>query len=155
LEFLSESQLEEKGYCKGIIWKISSHLFAVSEFIFKAAANSPSVALKENRIKDLAGNYIIIKHNESEYSHLYHLLKGSCKVKVGDVVKRDQEIGKVGFSGASTVYSHLHYQLLDGIDILNSNELPIKFSNVILWHGTKKKSYDEIVVNTGDIIEKE
>lgn len=110
------------------------------------------VALKENRIKDLAGNYIIIKHNEAEYSHLYHLLKGSCKVKVGDIVKRDQEIAQVGFSGASTVYSHLHYQLLDGIDILNSNELPIKFSNVMLWQGTKKKTFDEIVVNTGDII---
>jgi len=109
-------------------------------------------ALKENRIKDLAGNYVIIKHNEAEYSHLYHLLKGSCKVKVGDVVKRDQEIAQVGFSGASTVYSHLHYQLLDGIDILNSNELPIKFSNVILWQGSEKCLHEEIVINTGDII---
>ncbi|MHA1482875.1 MAG: hypothetical protein ACTSQA_05520 [Candidatus Heimdallarchaeaceae archaeon] len=33
-----------------------------------------AAALKENRVKDLAGNYIIIKHNDSEFSHLYHLL---------------------------------------------------------------------------------
>ena len=47
-------------------------------------------AILENRIKDLLGNYIVIKHNEKEYSHLDHLLKGSCKVKLGDFVKRDQ-----------------------------------------------------------------
>ena len=111
-------------------------------------------ALKENRIKELVGNYIIIRHNENEYSHLYHLLKGSSKVKVGDLVKRDQEVAKIGFSGASNVYSHLHYQLLDGVDIFNSNELPIKFSNVILWQGSEKKIYEEIVINTGDIIKR-
>jgi hypothetical protein len=113
-----------------------------------------NAAIQENRIKDLAGNYIIIKHNDSEYSHLYHLLKGSCKVKVGDKVSRDQEIAKVGFSGASTVYSHLHYQLLNGKDIMNSMELPVRFSNVILWQGSKKKSFDEIIINTGDIIKR-
>jgi hypothetical protein len=111
-----------------------------------------AAALKDNRIKELLGNYIVIKHNESEYSHLCHHLNGSCKVKLGDVVKRDQEIAKVGFSGASTVYSHLHYQLLDGSDILDAKELPVKFSNVILWQGSKKRLYDELVINTGDII---
>jgi hypothetical protein len=111
-------------------------------------------ALAENRIKDLAGNYIVIKHNESEFSHLFHLLKGSCKVKSGDFVKRDEEIAKVGFSGASTVYSHLHYQLLDGNDLLNSKELPIKFSNVILCQGSEKISYNEFVLNTGDIFQR-
>ncbi|MHA1185348.1 MAG: M23 family metallopeptidase [Candidatus Heimdallarchaeota archaeon] len=110
-------------------------------------------AFKENRIKEVAGNYIIIKHNETEYSHLFHNLKGSCKVKLGDVVKRDQEIAKVGFSGAATVYSHLHYQFLDGCDFLTAKELPVKFSNVILWQGSEKRSYDELVINTGDIIE--
>lgn len=111
-----------------------------------------NAAVMENRIKDLAGNYIVIKHNESEYSHLFHLLKGSSKVKVGDKVERGQEIAKVGFSGASTVYSHLHYQLLNGNDMLNSMELPVIFSNIILWQGTKKKSFDKLVINTGDIV---
>jgi murein DD-endopeptidase MepM/ murein hydrolase activator NlpD len=111
-------------------------------------------AITEKRIKDLAGNYIVIKHNEAEYSHLYHLLKGSCMVKLGDFVKRNQEIAKVGFSGASTVYSHLHYQLLDGSDVLNSKELPVKFSNILLWQGSEKKKYDEVVINTGDIFQK-
>lgn len=111
-------------------------------------------ALANNKIKELAGNYIVIKHNENEYSHLNHLLKGSCMVKRGDIVKRDQEIAKVGFSGASTIYSHLHYQLLDGIDMLNAGELPVKFSHVIVWKGSENKSYKEVVINTGDIIQR-
>ena len=89
-----------------------------------------TTAMEENRIKELAGNYIVIKHNEKEYSHLYHLLKGSCKIKLGDFVKEGQEISKVGFSGSSNVYSHLHYQLLDGSDFLSAKELPAKFSNI-------------------------
>jgi hypothetical protein len=111
-------------------------------------------ALANNKIKELAGNYIVIKHNNTEYSHLVHLLKGSCLVKQGDYVKRDQEIAKVGFSGASTIYSHLHYQLLDGKDMLKARELPVKFSDVIVWKGSEKKIYIEVAINTGDIIQR-
>ncbi len=112
-----------------------------------------TTAMGEKRVKEVAGNYIVIKHNEREYSHLYHLLKGSCKVKVGDHVKREQEIAKVGFSGASNVYSHLHYQFLNGSDMLTAKELPVKFSNVLLWQGSEKKLYEELVINTGDIFQ--
>ncbi len=112
-------------------------------------------AMEDRKEIELAGNYIVIKHNKTEYSHLYHLLKGSCIVKEGDFVKRNQEIAKVGFSGASNVYSHLHYQFLDGQDILNAHELPVKFSNVILWQGAEKKMCDELVLNTGDIFQQE
>ncbi len=48
------------------------------------------------------------KHNENEFSHLYHLLKCSCRVKVGEKVETGQEIAKIGFSGSATTYSHLH-----------------------------------------------
>jgi hypothetical protein len=112
-----------------------------------------TTAMGEQRVKELAGNYIVIKHNEREYSHLYHLLKGSCKVKVGDQVTREQEIAKVGFSGASNVYSHLHYQLLDGKDFLTAKELPAEFSNVWLWYGSHGEYFQKLAVNTGDIFE--
>ena len=112
-----------------------------------------TTAMEKNKIKELAGNYIVLKHNETEYSHLYHLLKGSSKVNRGDFVTAGQEIAKVGFSGSSNVYSHLHYQLLDGSDFLIAKELPVKFSNILLWQGTKKKLYDELVINTGDIFQ--
>lgn len=109
-------------------------------------------AMAEGKVKEIAGNFIVIKHNESEYSHLYHLLKGSCMVYEGEFVKEGQEIAKVGFSGASNVYSHLHYQFLDGTDILNSHELPPKFSNVHLWQGKEKKLFNELIIDTGDIV---
>ncbi len=112
-----------------------------------------TAAILENRITELAGNYIVIKHNETEFSHFFHLLKESCIVKIGEFVSEGQEIAKVGFSGASTVYSHLHYQLLDGSDMLNSKELPVKFSNILLCQGSEKKKYDELVINTGDIFQ--
>ncbi len=59
------------------------------------------------------GQHIVIRHDSvpnygtlySSYSHLSNRL-----VKVGDVVKRDQQIGKVGSTGNSTT-SHIHFQI--------------------------------------------
>jgi hypothetical protein len=109
-------------------------------------------AIADDRIQELAGNYVIIKHNESEYSHLYHLLKGSIVVSTGDKVTRGQKLGAIGFSGASTTYSHLHYQLMSGKDFLAENPLPFKFSDVVLVCGSKEKNYTELLIDTGDIV---
>ena len=109
-------------------------------------------AIAEDRIKELAGNYVIIKHNEREYSHLYHLEQGSLVVSHGNRVVRGQKIGKIGFSGASTTYSHLHYQLMDGIDFLGDNPIPFKFSNITLMCGKLEKDYEELSLDTGDIM---
>ncbi len=112
-------------------------------------------AVAENRVKDLAGNYIVLKHNESEYSHLFHLLKDGVSVSVGDHVSRGQRIAKIGFSGASTTYSHLHYQLLDGADFLKANPLPCRFSDVLLLNGKDAIRYKIAAIDTGDIIYRE
>ena len=109
-------------------------------------------AIQEGRVADLAGNYVVIKHNESEYSHLFHLLKDSVEVSVGETVGRNQRIAKIGFSGASTTYSHLHYQLLDGANFLRANPLPCRFSDVVLLHGKEAIRYDLASIDTGDII---
>lgn len=112
-------------------------------------------AIAENRVKDLAGNYVVIKHNESEYSHLFHLLKKGIEVSLGESVSRGQRIAKIGFSGASTTYSHLHYQLLDGVDFLNANPLPCRFSDVLLLNGKEAIRYETASIDTGDIIYQE
>lgn len=109
-------------------------------------------AIAEDRIKELAGNYVIIKHNDREFSHLYHLEKESIIVSQGDNVVRGQKIGAIGFSGASTTYSHLHYQLMTGTDFLTSNPLPFKFSDIFLLCGDKEIKYSELSIDTGDII---
>ena len=109
-------------------------------------------AVADNQVQTLAGNYIVIKHNESEYSHLFHLLKHSINVSIGDQVSRGQKIAKIGFSGASTTYSHLHYQLLDGADFLRANPLPCRFSDVSILNGEKVIRYESACIDTGDII---
>lgn len=109
-------------------------------------------AIQQRRLKDMAGNLVVIKHNASEYSHLFHLLKGSIVVKKGQRVRRGDLLGKIGFSGAATTYVHLHYQLMDGQDPLNSRPLPFRFSNVTLVQGDHLRQYKMAMVDTGDFI---
>ena len=109
-------------------------------------------AIQEERVEDIAGNYVVIKHNEFEFSHLFHLLKDSVKVSVGDIVMKNQIIAKIGFSGAATTYSHLHYQLMDGEVFLKDNPLPCQFSDVLLLKGKEKVRFEITTIDTGDII---
>jgi murein DD-endopeptidase MepM/ murein hydrolase activator NlpD len=94
---------------------------------------------------------VVIRHNESEFSHLFHLLKDSVKPSVGDTVSRNQTIAKIGFSGAATLYSHLHYQLMDGEDFLRANPLPCQFSDVSFIRGKERTRFDRTGIDTGDI----
>jgi murein DD-endopeptidase MepM/ murein hydrolase activator NlpD len=75
------------------------------------------------------GNYIIINHNNGEFSFYGHLSEGSIRVKVGDEVKKKEIIGKVGNTGHSTE-PHLHFHLMDSKDFLEANGLPLMFENV-------------------------
>lgn len=104
--------------------------------------------LKAN--KDLfPGNCVVIDHLNGEYSFLVHLKKGSVMVREGDMVTQGQPVGQVGNSGSS-MYPHLHYQLSDGPDYINSNGLPVYFYNYILISGDKK--IERGYLHTGNII---
>jgi hypothetical protein len=109
-------------------------------------------AVREGRVQDLAGNYVIIQHAEKEFSHLFHLLKGSISITVGEEVKAGQQVGLVGFSGAATTYSHLHYQFMDGPDFLKDQALPCKFTDVKLIENGELKHYPETALDTSDFI---
>ena len=76
-----------------------------------------------------AGNYITIEYdiNDKKYKVLYgHLYPNSSKVKVGDLVKMNQEIASVGTTGYSTG-NHLHWQVsvdgnkIDGMNLVDFN----------------------------------
>ncbi|MGB2696269.1 MAG: M23 family metallopeptidase [Candidatus Zixiibacteriota bacterium] len=77
----------------------------------------------------ICGNYIIINHNNGEFSFYGHLSEGSIRVKVGDEVMKGEIIGKVGNTGHSTE-PHLHFHLMDSKDFLEANGLPVMFENV-------------------------
>jgi murein DD-endopeptidase MepM/ murein hydrolase activator NlpD len=79
--------------------------------------------------RDIAGNYVVIRHTEGEYSFLAHLKRDSMRVKVGDWVERGQVIGLCGNSGHSTE-PHLHFQVQDHPNFYLAVGLPVKFADV-------------------------
>lgn len=109
-------------------------------------------AVAANRLHDLAGNYVVIRHNEREYSHLFHILAGSIEVKAGQQVKTGDLLGRIGFSGAATVYSHLHYQLMDGPDFLTAESVPACFRQLTLIRGDTRETVSNVTIDTADII---
>ena len=115
-------------------------------YTFGARLNAPGdgkIIALENNIEDnsrpgntndninnstIAGNYIMIDHQNGEYSVLAHLKKGSILVSVGDIVTRGQEVAEAGNSGNSSG-PHLHYQLQNTPDYFDSFGLPAQFKN--------------------------
>jgi len=82
-------------------------------------------------MRAIAGNHVVIDHGNGEFSMYAHLKPGSLNVKVGDVVKARQVIGKLGSSGNSTE-PHLHFQVCDRPEPLNCAGIPINFTNIEL-----------------------
>jgi len=62
--------------------------------------------------KDI-GNFVLIDHEDGEYSLLVHMKPGSVRVRSGDRVKQGQMVGAIGFAGDS-IFPHLHYSLMSG-----------------------------------------
>jgi murein DD-endopeptidase MepM/ murein hydrolase activator NlpD len=79
--------------------------------------------------RHIAGNHIVIKHADDEFSFLAHLKKGSIVVKKGDVVTQGQHIASCGNTGNSSE-PHLHFQLQNSKSFFTSVGLPIEFKNV-------------------------
>ncbi|HKM34531.1 MAG TPA: M23 family metallopeptidase [Lachnospiraceae bacterium] len=94
-----------------------------------------------SRSNHIAGNYIVIRHAEKEFSTLAHLKNGSISVKVGDVVSKGQCIAKCGNTGNSTE-PHLHFQLQTSPSFYSSAGLPIQFRNVDISQVENYSKYD-------------
>ena len=104
-------------------------------------------ALFQQGLEAIGGNAVTIAHANGEFSHSMHLRAGSITVKVGDTVKRGQQIAKLGNTGNSTE-PHLHFQVTDGADPLNSIGLPVTFDGIeILWADSPR------ALQTGDVVE--
>jgi murein DD-endopeptidase MepM/ murein hydrolase activator NlpD len=69
--------------------------------------NTPGVVNKY----DMHGNYVVIDHQNGEYSLMAHLIPGTVKVRPGQPVNAGSEIGRCGNSGHSTM-PHLHWQVM-------------------------------------------
>ncbi|MCH2131916.1 MAG: M23 family metallopeptidase [Pirellulaceae bacterium] len=79
--------------------------------------------------RNLAGNYVVIKHAEGEYGFYAHLIKDSIRLNPGDQVARGQPIGRVGYTGQA-LEPHLHFHLQDKPAFYQSLGLPIQFTDL-------------------------
>ncbi len=85
-----------------------------------------TLAAKDPKV--FMGNYIVIDHRNGEYSALGHFKRGTLTVKAGDQVKQGQVIGHMGRSGMGSGLIHVHYQLQNSSDALDSEGLPTRFT---------------------------
>lgn len=77
----------------------------------------------------IAGNHVVVDHENGEFSIYCHLSEGTIGVAVGERVRRGQVIAKVGNTGNSGG-PHLHFQLMDSPDFMTANGLPVTFEDV-------------------------
>ncbi|MBD7985734.1 M23 family metallopeptidase [Sporosarcina sp. Sa2YVA2] len=91
---------------------------------------------KIDDIQSVAGNYIILKCADNVYAGFVHLQTGSIQVSVGQLVKKGNVIGRVGHSGNSFA-PHLHFQLMDSLDLATANGLPFAFEQYELFKNGK------------------
>lgn len=75
-----------------------------------------------------AGNYVIIKHENGEYSMLAHFKQSSILVKEGQKVMQGEIIGLCGNSGNSSE-AHIHFQVMDSPDLYTSRSIRIQFAD--------------------------
>jgi len=97
----------------------------------------------------IGGNYVVIDHENGEFSFLAHMKQGSVKLKKGDRVKAGQQIGQVGRSG-DAIFPHLHYQLQS--DSYLGEGLPSYFRGLQRFNGAKLVPVVNGQLDTGDIV---
>lgn len=82
---------------------------------------------------DLAGNFVVLRHEAAEHTAYLHLQPG-LTLRVGDRVRRGEPVGRCGNSGNSRE-PHLHLQLQDGPDPLRAAAIPPRFGDFTILHG--------------------
>lgn len=72
------------------------------------------------------GNYVKIKHADGVYTLMAHLLKGSIRVKTGQIVKRGDVLGAMGSSGYSSG-PHCHLEVYIGSADTSARRNPVDY----------------------------
>ena len=96
------------------------------------------------------GNYVIIDHENGEYSLLCHFQNGTIQFEKGEKINLGDYLGNVGLSG-DTYYPHLHYQVQTSPDIIDSYGIPAKF-NDFFWVTQQDNYVISGFINSGDIV---
>ena len=113
---------------------------------------SAGVLLSEEKMREIfeqfgykplvSGNFVVVEHSGNEHSFYAHLIPDSVCVKKGEKVKQGQVLGLLGNSGNSSA-PHLHFQLMQGPDMLTARGLPCYFTNITEIEGNKIELIDK------------
>jgi len=138
--------------CCGVIvkaedgYKERTRAHLLSDF-YVALKSAHAFRPRKAGIRSVAGNYIIMKCSNDIYAGFVHLQRDSIKVSAGQSVKKGDVLGKVGHSGNS-FFPHLHFQLMDSMDIISARGLPCAFAQYELFkNGEWQKVYNGIPTN--------
>lgn len=92
-----------------------------------AIYNGLFYSFEKDEIHKIGGNYLIIEGSEC-CAWIAHAKTGSISPQVGDIVKAGEVVAKLGHSGNSTA-PHLHFQLMDRVDIRTAKGVPCCFTD--------------------------
>lgn len=104
-----------------------------------------------NKPEIVAGNYVLIRLNETLYALLAHLVKGSIRVLPGQTIEQNQPIGQLGHSGNSTM-PHLHMQFMDHFDFSIAQGIPFVFREYEIAENGRWKKINNSIPTTKDIV---
>ena len=113
------------GYGVPVVAVANGIVTAVKDSIIENVPFSPKMAVPIT-LETVGGNHVILDVGDGYYAFYAHLVPGSVKVKVGDRVKKGQQVGLLGNSGNSTA-PHLHFHMGDKNSPLGSEGLPFLF----------------------------
>lgn len=98
------TQKWNEGFHNGIDMTSGTDIVATAKGKVTACRNNVSGYTESQA----SGNYVTLSHGNGVYTTYCHMVYGSVKVKVGDIVEEGQVIGKKETTGYSTG-PHLHY----------------------------------------------
>jgi len=129
----------------GVAERDPVHIVRDLLFVMKSGVNISKFKKAEcnSDLQYLLGNYIILK-GENAFAMFAHSRIGSICVNAGENVVVGQKLAEVGHSGNSTG-PHLHFQLMDGPNLLTAKGIPCCFREYELYeNGLWRKVSDGI-----------
>jgi murein DD-endopeptidase MepM/ murein hydrolase activator NlpD len=102
-------------------------------------------------INALCGNYIVLDLGDDTFALYAHLQQDSVVVEPGQRVRRGEVIARVGHSGSS-MFPHLHFQLMDGPDF-RAEGVPALFRDFVRVRGDERTRIGRGAIATGDVVE--
>lgn len=98
----------------------------------------------------LLGNHVVIDHGDGSFSIFAHVRQNSVAVRVGQQVRAGETIARIGSSGSS-LFPHLHYQLVDA-PTMRGEGLPSYFRDISLRRGGAARPAPFGRVDSGDVV---